>query len=215
MRILVVEDDADFGELVSRHLREHFTVDQVGSYEEARDYLESFRYDVMLIDRMLKGADRGLDLIARLKSRSPEACALVISAKDETEEKIYGLERGADDYLQKPLHLGELLARIRALIRRRQPDEVVIKDVRLNLVDRQVWVSGEAVTLTRMQNDLLFALARRAGRVVSREELTHALYEDPASVASNTIEVLMRKLRNRLPPGLIKTVKTRGYLLEV
>lgn len=212
---MVVEDERLFGLSLARFLGEYFTVDRVEGYDEALDYIRSFRYEVMLLDRMLNGADRGLTLIEQLKACAPQAKVIVISAKDEPEDKIEGLNTGADDYLHKPIHLEELLARIRALTRRDLPRELVLGVFRFDLVQMEVWQNQERIGLTRKEHDLLFALIRQKGHVVSREQLVHTLYNDPTSVGSNTVEVLIRQLRKKLIPELIVTVKTRGYHLNM
>lgn len=214
MRILIVEDDALLGSLLERSLKELFTVNRVATAQEAEAYIQSYRYDALVLDRMLGGRDVGLGLIRRFKSRSPEGGVLVISARGETEERIAGLESGADDYLPKPLDIRELIARLNALTRRRMPKTLALGPWLLELDDRQVFKEGEPVRLTRKESDLLFALARRAGKIISRDALQDALYQDPASVASNTIEAIVKSLRKKLPGLPIETVKTRGYLLK-
>lgn len=214
MRVLIVEDDKKLGNLLKRALGDYFIVDRVENADDAVAYIETYRYDALVLDRMLDGSDRGLLLIDRFKSASPDGGVLVISARSETEERILGLQSGADDYLPKPLDVRELVARLQALMRRHLPKEITVANVRLNLFNEEVRVDGKPVTLTRKENLLLFALARRPGHIVTKDELLNALYEDPASVASNTIEATIKSLRKKLPDGLIKTFKTRGYQLD-
>ena len=140
---------------------------------------------------------------------------LVISARGETEERILGLESGADDYLPKPLDLRELIARLSALTRRRLPASICSGPWRLVLESREAWREETLVPLTRKESDLLFTLVRKAGKIVSKEALLDALYEDPASVSSNTIEATVKSLRKKLPDLPIETVKTRGYVLKI
>jgi DNA-binding response OmpR family regulator len=217
VRILIVEDDPKLGSLLMRGIKEFFAADLCVSLEEALYLIETHHYDALILDRMLDGADRGLELIERFQVAFPSAGVVIISAKGEVDERIEGLSRGADDYLSKPLNLRELIARLHALMRRRQPRFLSGCDglIRLDLVERALYNRDEMIALTRKEHALIFALARKVGQVVTQEELLDLIYEDPGRTSSNNIVSLVRSLRRKLPEGVIQTIKTRGYRLAL
>ncbi len=215
MRILMLEDDLTLAALVIAYLQRHFTVDHVTRFEEARDYLEHYRYDIVLLDRNLDDMDIGMQLITAIKAANPETGVIIISAYDTIQDKITGLNLGADDYLDKPFDNDELLARIYALSRRRRsPPTVTLGPLACNLQTRTLRDTKGEIPLTRKESDLFFHLLKQRGRIVTKEELLDTLYVNPQNIASNTIDATIARLRKKLPPDLIKTIKTRGYLIE-
>ncbi|MFA5214559.1 response regulator transcription factor [Sulfuricurvum sp.] len=214
MRILIVEDDPDLRELLESILSAKYTVDAVGDSAVAVEYIDAYRYSVILIDRNLLGSDVGLRLIPPSKAKNPHCGILVMSAYGSAEDKIEGLNQGADDYIEKPFDIGELLARINALSRRFAPSQLVWDGVSIDITTRQVTLNAQAVILTKKEDALLFTLLGRLGHIVSRDEIIDSIYEHPGDVASNTIDVLINSLRKKLSPELIKTIKTRGYMIE-
>lgn len=214
MRILIVEDDPDLQELLESILSAKYTVDAVGDFSAATEYIGAYRYSVILIDRNLTGSDVGLNLIPLAKAKNSECGILVMSAYGTPEEKIEGLNQGADDYIEKPFDIGELLARINALSRRFIPSHLLWGEISIDIPSRKITSKGEAVILTKKEDAVLFTLLVRLGHLVSRDEIIDSIYEHPGDVASNTINVLINSLRKKLSPELIKTVKTRGYMIE-
>jgi DNA-binding response OmpR family regulator len=215
MRILMLEDDTVLAELVGGYLSRHFRIDVVTDLGEAVAYIERYRYSVVLLDRNINGVDVGMSLIEKIKQRSSETGVIVISAYDTIADKIAGLNLGADDYLDKPFDNAELLARIHALARRNQGlPSVEVSGLTCDTLGRSVRSAEEEILLSRRENDLFFYLLSKQGQIISKDELLDALYVNPQNIASNTIDATVKNLRKKLPEGIIKTVKTRGYVIE-
>lgn len=214
MRILLIEDDHDLSELLQSILNKKYPLDYAKNMDEAMAHLQAYNYGIVLLDRNLEGVDIGLSLITMIKERNPQCGILVISAYGNVEEKIEGLNLGADDYIEKPFDTNELLARINALSRRFAPTQFVFKEITIDLSTHHIFNKEGVITLTKKEDALLFTLLGRLGHVVSRDEIIDSIYEHPEDVASNTIDVMINSIRKKLDPDLIKTVKTRGYLIE-
>lgn len=214
MRILIVEDDPDLRELLESILSAQYSTDAVGDLETARDYLCSYHYRVILLDRNLMGSDIGLSLIAPAKVKNPQCGILVMSAYGNVIDKIEGLNQGADDYIEKPFDTDELLARINALSRRFTPSTLAFGEISVDTLSQTVTSQGKTVALSKKEHDIFFTLIGRLGHIVSRDEIVNSIYEHPENVSSNTIDVMINNLRKKLNPGIITTVKTRGYMIE-
>jgi len=214
MRILIVEDDPDLRELLESILSVKYSVDAVADLESARDYLRCYLYNIILLDRNLMGDDIGLSLITPAKEKNPQCGILVMSAYGNVVDKIEGLNQGADDYIEKPFDLDELLARINALSRRFIPTTLCFGDIVVDTASHSITQEGKKIILTKKENDIFFTLLGRLGHIVSRDEIINRLYEHPENIASNAIDVMINSLRKKLSPDLIKTVKTRGYMIE-
>lgn len=215
MRILMLEDDPKLSNLVSQYLSEYFRIDAVSDIADAKEYLSQFNYDVVLLDRNIYGYDIGLNLINDIKGKNPSTGIIVISAYDNISDKIEGLNMGADDYLDKPFDNDELLARIYALSRRNQPfEKIEIDELVFNTRDKTINHKDEEIVLTKKENELFFYILNKRGQIVSKDELLDALYLNPQNISSNTIDVTIGHIRKKLPLSIIKTVKTRGYIIE-
>lgn len=214
MRILLIEDDHDLSELLQSILNKKYPLDYAKNMDEAMAHLQAYNYGIVLLDRNLEGVDIGLSLITMIKERNPQCGILVMSAYGNVEEKIEGLNLGADDYIEKPFDTNELLARINALSRRFAPTQFVFKEITIDLSTHHIFNKEGVITLTKKEDALLFTLLGRLGHVISRDEIIDSIYEHPEDVASNTIDVMINSIRKKLDPDLIKTVKTRGYLIE-
>jgi len=211
----MLEDNIELSDLVAAYLSEHFIVDALATIEEAKDYIDHFSYDVVLLDRDIDGEDIGMSLIEKIKAKNGQTGIIIISAYDTIAEKIKGLNLGADDYLDKPFDNDELLARVQALARRHQGiGEIDLGGLQCDLRQKQLNYEGESVRLTRKESDLFFYLLKHRGDIVSKEELLNALYLNPQNISSNTIDVTIGHIRKKLPVKVIKTIKTRGYLIE-
>lgn len=218
MRILVVEDEAALrAQLVARLLREGFRVDQSGDGDEGLFLASEYPYDALVLDLGLPGTP-GLTLLRRLRAAGNRLPVLVLTARSRWQEKVEGLEAGADDYLAKPFEMDELLARLRALLRRAAGavDQVLAQGpVRLDRAAQQVWVQGAEVDLTAFEFRLLERLVSQAGRVLSKRELADYLYPHDEDRDSNVLEVLVGRLRRKLDPdgtlAPIETLRGRGY----
>jgi DNA-binding response OmpR family regulator len=216
MRILLAEDDAMLGDGLRAGLRQlGFQVDWVRDGVAAERELASEVYAAGVLDLGLPMKD-GLDVLKALRTRNVSTPVLVLTARDAVPDKVRGLDLGADDYVIKPVDLHELAARLRSLIRRShgQAHEVLTSDkVQLDPAARQARYEGQAVTLSTREFDLLHALMRNAGRVLSREQLEQQMYSWGHEVESNTIEVHIHHLRRKLSTDAIQTVRGVGYTM--
>ncbi len=220
MRVLVVEDYAPLRKSLSRGLRNAgFAVDATGDGEEGLWHAESGEYDVIVLDLMLPGMD-GLTVLRRLREAGRKTHVLILTAKSEVADRVEGLNVGADDYLVKPFAFEELLARVRALVRRNYEakDPVIrVADLEIDTVARVVRRGGEPVTLTAHEYALLEFLALRAEEVVSRTDIWEHVYEFHSAAHSNVVEVYIGYLRRKLErggrPRLIHTRRGQGYVL--
>ena len=215
MRILMLEDDEKLAGLVSKYLSAHFRVDSVHYIKEAREFIAQFNYDIVLIDRNIHGDDIGLNLIKDIKNKNSSTGVIVISAYDSISDKIEGLNLGADDYLDKPFDNDELLARIYALSRRNQAlPEVNLDGLLCNTIAQTLAYESEAIILTKKELTLFFYLLQKRGQIISKDELLDALYINPQNISSNTLDVTIGHIRKKLPLSIIRTIKTRGYIIE-
>ncbi|MDI3259117.1 MAG: response regulator [Sinobacteraceae bacterium] len=216
MRILLVEDDAMIGRAVSQALRgEAYAVDWVRDGEAALGALGAMPYDLMLLDLGLPRRD-GLAVLKEARGRGLELPVLVLTARDAVEDRVAGLDAGADDYLPKPFDLDELSARVRALLRRhagRGAPLLEHRGLRLDPATREVTRGGVEIALTAREFALLRALLERPRAVLSRERLRDKLYAFGEEVESNTIEVYVHSLRRKLGADFIVTVRGAGYRL--
>lgn len=220
MRILLVEDYADLAtEIACRIERAGFAVDHVGSIEGASSALESGSYTVTLLDRRLPDGD-GLSLISHIRKRQPTSRILMLTALDSIDDKIEGLDAGADDYLTKPFHLDEMMARIRASLRRPGGDRtppIVLGALSYDLDARTVSVANHPVLFLRRELALLEALLRRVNCVVPRERLLTGVYGFDAEVHEHALTALVSRVRTRLvelDAGVeIHSARGLGYLI--
>ena len=212
----MLEDDKALSELVGAYLAREFRVDRVFDTGEAKAYIDRYDYDVALLDRNINGKDVGLELVNRIKTKSPSTGVIVISAYGTVTEKIDGLNVGADDYLEKPFDNDELLARIYALVRRnRVHSKIEVEGMLCDLNNQTISYEGQNVDLSKKESDLFFYLLENKNRLYSSDDLLDALYLHPEELASSTIRVTIAHIRKKLPVDLIKTVKTRGYVIEI
>ena len=221
MRILLVEDEPDAARMIAKGLREHsYAVDVVGDGEAACEQAAMADYDAIVLDVLLPRKD-GLLVCRQLRDEGLSVPILMLTARDTVEARIDGLDSGADDYLSKPFDFGELLARLRALIRRGSrpvlPDRLQVGPLELDTRAHRVYRSGTEIPLTAREYALLEYLARRKGEVVGRAEISEHVWDDRYDPFSNVIEVYVRRLRRKLDapdaPSLIRTRRGEGYEL--
>lgn len=214
MRLLVVEDDPDLAEQLVDALRDAgYAVDLTGDGEEAEFLGETEPYDAVVLDLGLPGVD-GMTVLERWREAGRAVPVLILTARDRWSDKVAGFDAGADDYLAKPFRMEELLARLRAIIRRAGGHaSPVIECGNLNIDTRsgRVTVDGSAVKLTGQEYRLLAYMAHNLGKVISRTELTEHLYDQDFDLDSNTIEVFIGRLRRKLGADAIETVRGLGY----
>jgi two-component system OmpR family response regulator len=217
MRLLLVEDDPELNTQIAAALRQAgYAVDIAVDGEEGH-YLGSVEsYDAVVLDLGLPTID-GLTVLRDWRAAGIAIPVLVLTARDRWHEKVAGFDAGADDYVAKPFNMEELLARLRALLRRsagHATDELVCGPVRIDTRAARVSVDGKAVAVTALELRLLVYLMRKTGEVVSRTELTEHLYEQDFDRDSNTIEVFVGRLRRKLGAEIIRTVRGLGYVVE-
>ena len=217
MRLLLVEDDPDLARQLSEALREDgYAVDQAFDGEEAEFLGDTESYDAVVLDLGLPIVD-GITVLKRWRTNGKTMPVLILTARDAWTEKVAGFDAGADDYVAKPFRIEEILARLRALIRRSAglaTPELVCGPVRLNTVSTLVTVDGREVRLTGHEYKLLSYLMHHRGEVVSRTDLTEHIYDQDFDRDSNTIEVFVGRLRKKLGAEIITTVRGLGYRLE-
>jgi DNA-binding response OmpR family regulator len=223
VRILVVEDERKLAQILTSALRsEHFHVEVARTGEEGFVRVGAERFDLIVLDLMLPGRS-GLDILDALRQRQVETPVLILTARDGVADRVRGLDLGADDYLVKPFALPELLARIRALLRRGRPSDVLrlkAADLELDLVTRRATRGGRLLELTAREFELLDYLLRHQGHLVSREMLAREVWKEPrrATPLDNVIDVQITRLRKKVDAEggarLIHTVRGVGFVLR-
>ena len=221
MKILIIEDEKKLARLLKQGLEENgYTVDLAHDGADGQYQVENYAYDAVLLDLMLPEVD-GLTILASLRNQGSDVPVLIVTARGEVEDRIKGLNLGADDYLAKPFDLDELVARLRALIRRSRgkPSPLLtVGDLSIDTNARTVSRAGINISLSAREYTILAYLALHVGRVVSRTELIEHIYETDYEWDSNVIDVYISYLRTKIDKGfpvpLIHTVRGAGYLLK-
>ena len=221
MRILVVEDEKDLNNIITKHLKKNnFSVDSVFNGEEALEYLEYGTYDLIILDIMLPKVN-GYEVIKKLRENKNETAVLMLTARDSIEDKIKGLDLGADDYLIKPFDFGELLARIRALVRRKYgntSNTMEIDDLCIDIAKKTVVRGGKNIELTGKEYEVLEYLIQNKGHVLSRDKIRDSVWDYGYEGESNIIDVLIKNIRKKIDIGnskpLIHTKRGLGYVLK-
>jgi two-component system OmpR family response regulator len=217
LRALVVEDDPDLNrQLVGALEDAGYVVDKATDGEEAHYLGETEPYDIVILDLGLPQMD-GLTVLEQWRREERNMPVIILTARDRWSDKVAGMDAGADDYLAKPFHMEELLARVRAQVRRaagHAKSEIECGTVRLDTKSGRVTDDGQIVKLTSHEFRLLSYLMHHKGRVVSRTELVEHMYDQDFDRDSNTIEVFIGRLRKKIPSNLIRTVRGLGYCLS-
>jgi two-component system OmpR family response regulator len=217
MRLLVVEDDRDLNrQLVKAFEQAGYAVDEAFDGEEGEFLGETEPYDAVVLDIGLPGKD-GVAVLEAWRKAGRKMPVLVLTARDRWSEKVQAFDAGADDYVTKPFHLEEVLARLRALVRRASghaSSDLVCGPVRIDTRTSRVSVNDVTIKLTSLEYRLISYLMHHAGRVVSRTELVEHLYDQDFDRDSNTIEVFVGRLRKKLGVDAIRTIRGLGYVLE-
>jgi two-component system OmpR family response regulator len=219
MRILLVEDDSMLAGAVARALHQSaHVVETVASGDEADQCLAANDYDLVLLDLGLPGLD-GFEVLRRLRQRRKSVPVLVLTVRDAAEDRVAGLDLGADDYLAKPFNLAELEARVRALIRRAHASaasELTHGPLRLDMAGRRLYFGEQPLELSARELAVIELLLLKAGRVVTKQQIIEHLYGWEEMSSSNSIEVFIYRLRRKLEPAKvdIRTIRGMGYLIE-
>lgn len=222
MRILAVEDEPELNRMLKKRLTEaHYTVDACDDGSLAQDYLACAEYDAVVLDIMLPGIS-GLELLRRMREKGDRTPVLLLTAKDGIEDRVAGLDSGADDYLVKPFAFDELLARLRVMVRRASKsvsDVFTVADLTVDCAARTVKRGETAIELSGKEFMMLEYLIRNAGVVLSRDKISRHIWNYDYEGGSNVVDVYIRYLRKKLDDGyspkLIHTVRGLGYVLRV
>lgn len=222
MKILIIEDESELLDLIKRSLEnEGFLVETADDYHTGMDKIVAYDYDCILLDIMLPGGS-GLDLLQELRNLEKADSVIVVSAKDSLDDKVRGLDLGADDYLAKPFHMTELNARIKSVIRRRNTDgerSLELENLKIDLDERQVYVDGKSLLLNRKEIDILIYLTVNKNRLVSKSALAENVWGDHIDEADHfdfiysQIKNLRKKLRDHNAKVEINAVYGIGYKL--
>jgi len=220
MRVLIVEDDRKLAGFIQSGLeREGYSVDVLGDGRDAGDQARTIDYDAVVLDLMLPGVS-GFQVMRDIRARKPSLPILILTARDSLEERVAGLDAGADDYMAKPFALAELVARLRALLRRGAPKETRLRlaDLEIDTIRRLVSRAGQAIDLKPKEYALLEYLMRNSNRPVTRSLIVEHVWDIHFESVSNVVEVHINALRNKIDrdfrPPLIQTIRGVGYMLS-
>ena len=221
MRILVVEDQKDLNDIIVRKLtNEHYSVDACYTGDDALDFIRCAEYDAIILDIMLPGIT-GLGILKDMRDKGDKTPVLLLTALGTVDDRVAGLDAGADDYLVKPFDFDELMARVRALIRRggdRASSVMTSGDLTLDSASRQVQRAGQDISLTAKEFDILEYLMQNEGKVLSRDKLSNHIWNYDYDGGSNVIDVYVHHLRKKIDGGFdekkIITVKGAGYMVK-
>lgn len=220
MRVLVIEDDATLGRALQEFLAgQGYAVDWLADGQRGLHAMNHYTYDLLVLDLNLPDID-GLDVLKQLRQQGEHVPVLLLTARDSLADRVAGLDAGADDYLSKPFELDELAARVRAFARRHLSMAVPIVEfgnISLDTVHREVRVDGELLTISVRELSVLEMLLSRAGKIVTKQQITQTLSAIDADFSENAVEVYVYRLRKRLEGARvsIKTVRGFGYMLEL
>lgn len=222
MKLLVVEDEAKLGRAIKAGLEQDgYAVDLQADYDGGLAYAETEHYDLIILDRMLPGGHDGLEICKALRDAGNTTPVLMLTARGELDDRVTGLDTGADDYLVKPFAFEELLARVRALSRRPAAAvdlTITVGDLEINTATKQVSINGNQVRMSKKEYALLEYLAHHPDQVWSKDQLIEHVWDFDSDILPNTVEVFIRSIRKKLDsaeaPSVIETVRGFGYRLR-
>ncbi|MDO4639971.1 MAG: response regulator transcription factor [Leptotrichia hongkongensis] len=221
MKILLAEDEVDLNNVVTRYLKKNgYSVDSVLDGEEALNYLEYSEYDLVILDIMMPKVD-GFEVIKKLRDKGNHTSVLMLTARDSADDKVKGLDLGADDYIVKPFDFNELLARIRAVVRRKygnSSNKLVIGDLILDTSEKSVTRAGKQIELTGKEYEVLEYLMQSKNRILSRDQIKEHVWDFDYEGDSNIIDVLIKNIRKKIDiedgKQIIYTKRGLGYVIK-
>lgn len=221
MKILLAEDEVDLNNVVTRYLKKNgYSVDSVLDGEEALNYLEYSEYDLVILDIMMPKVD-GFEVIKKLRDKGNHTSVLMLTARDSADDKVKGLDLGADDYIVKPFDFNELLARIRAVVRRKygnSSNKLVIGDLILDTSEKSVTRAGRQIELTGKEYEVLEYLMQSKNRILSRDQIKEHVWDFDYEGDSNIIDVLIKNIRKKIDiedgKQIIYTKRGLGYVIK-
>ncbi len=216
MRILVLEDDSAIRLPLAAGLREAgYAVDECDRALEAEGLALMYPFDVLVVDvRLPEGPNAGFELVGRLRTQNLKTPVLFLTARDALEDRIHGLDAGGDDYLVKPFHLGEVLAHVRALLRRNRPDvqtTLELRGLKIDFTARSVLFQGVAAKLSAKEYAVLELLASHPGRIFSRDEISERVWDGSFEAVTNVVDVYVKNVRKKTVDWVIETIRNMGY----
>ena len=221
MKILLAEDEIDLNNVITRYLKKNgYSVDSVLDGEEALDYLEYGEYDLVILDIMMPKVN-GFEVIKKLRDKGNHTSVLMLTARDSADDKVKGLDLGADDYIVKPFDFNELMARIRAVVRRKygnSSNKLVIGNLVLNTSERSVTRAGKQIELTGKEYEVLEYLMQSKNRILSRDQIKEHVWDFDYEGDSNIIDVLIKNIRKKIDvedgKQIIYTKRGLGYVIK-
>lgn len=221
MKILLAEDEVDLNNVVTRYLKKNgYSVDSVLDGEEALDYLEYGEYDLVILDIMMPKVD-GFEVIKKLRDKGNHTSVLMLTARDSVDDKVKGLDLGADDYIVKPFDFNELMARIRAVVRRKygnSSNRLVIGDLILDTSEKSITRAGKQIELTGKEYEVLEYLMQSKNRILSRDQIKEHVWDFDYEGDSNIIDVLIKNIRKKIDietgKQIIYTKRGLGYVIK-
>lgn len=217
MRVLLVEDDALLAKATERGLDQAgFVVDIAVTVHQAQHFLASYHYNFVLLDLGLPDRN-GIEILKSLRRKRNKVGVIILTAQDRIEERITGLQAGADDFVVKPYDIHEVVARIHAVLRRisgDMDDMVIIGNIQINKANKQVYLDQVEVELTHKEFHLLELLSLNRGRVISREYIENSFYSYDADISSNVVQVHIHNLRRKLGKNIVRTIQGFGYIID-
>lgn len=221
MKILLAEDEVDLNNVVTRYLKKNgYSVDSVLDGEEALNYLEYSEYDLVILDIMMPKVD-GFEVIKKLRDKGNHTSVLMLTARDSADDKVKGLDLGADDYIVKPFDFNELMARIRAVVRRKygnSSNKLVIGDLILDTSEKSVTRAGKQIELTGKEYEVLEYLMQSKNRILSRDQIKEHVWDFDYEGDSNIIDVLIKNIRKKIDieagKQIIYTKRGLGYVIK-
>jgi len=218
MKILVVEDEIDLNNVIVKHLKKNgYSVDSAFNGDEAMDFTAVARYDLIVLDIMMPVMD-GLTFLQKSRTKKLATPVLMLTAKDEIDDIVKGLDTGADDYLVKPFDFKELLARVRTLIRRNSgsaANEIYADELKINLSKKSVELGGQSIELTGKEYEILEFLMLNKGRILTRDQIKEHVWDFDYTGSSNVIDVLIKNIRKKLGEcDVIQTKRGLGYVIK-
>jgi len=217
MKLLIIEDETVLRNALAKGFKKlEYTIDTAEDGEKALDYYFSNQYNLVILDLNLPKID-GLEVLTEIRKENKNIPVLILSARSEASDKIAGLDMGANDYLAKPFHFGELEARVRALLRRNfntSPTVIICNDVKLDTSLKNVLYNDVEILFTKKEYGIFEYLMLNKGRIISGEELIEAVWESDADIFTNAFKVHINAMRKKLPNGFIKNTKGQGYYVE-
>lgn len=221
MKILLAEDEIDLNNVVTRYLKKNgYSVDSVLDGEEALDYLKYGEYDLVILDIMMPKVD-GFEVIKKLRDKGNHTSVLMLTARDSADDKVKGLDLGADDYIVKPFDFNELMARIRAVVRRKygnSSNKLVIGDLILDISEKSVTRAGKQIELTGKEYEVLEYLMQSKNRILSRDQIKEHVWDFDYEGDSNIIDVLIKNIRKKIDiedgKQIIYTKRGLGYVIK-